>query len=157
METDGVRLLLEQSIQIEAPAARVWALVSDVCRIPEWSPDVSSTRLRKGFEEMGLGAQFTNRNVLGELEWTTHGEIVRFDQAEAIAFRIEENWAVWSFQLTPEGEGTLLTQRREIPDGVSDLSREYTDRFLGGQDAYGEVLDRGMRQTLERIKTAAEF
>ncbi|KRA31378.1 MULTISPECIES: SRPBCC family protein [unclassified Nocardioides] len=146
---------LEQSVRINANPARVWELVSDVCRMPEWSPQVTSTRLRSGFD-LGLGAEFTNRNREGELEWTTHAEIVRFDAEQELAFKVVENWAVWSFRLQPDGDGTVLTQTRDTPDGISDLSKELTDGFFGGQEPFLETLDAGMRQTLERIKAAAE-
>ncbi len=142
---NAVRPLLEQSIEIAAPVAEVWALVSDVRRMPEWSPQVTSTRLRSGFETCELGAQFTNRNAYGELEWTTHAEIVRFEPERELAFRVEENWAIWSFHLSTSGDGTLLTQRRELPDGLSDLSRELTDGFMGGQDAFTRVSLRDAR------------
>lgn len=151
-----VRPLLEQTIEIAAPVAAVWDLVSDVCRMPDWSPQVTSTRLRQGFERCELGAQFTNRNKLGDLEWTTHAEVVRFETQREIAFRVEENWAVWSFTLAPAGEGTVLTQRRETPDGISELSHELTDGFMGGQDVFTQTLLSGMSETLVRIKAAAE-
>ncbi|MCW2833511.1 MAG: hypothetical protein JWN68_1464 [Nocardioides sp.] len=153
---DAVRSVLEQTIDIAAPVHDVWELVSDVRRMPDWSPQVTSTRLRSGFETCALGAQFTNRNVHGELEWTTHAEIVRFEPEHELAFRVEENWAVWSFRLDPTDDGTRLTQRREVPDGISDLSHELTDGFMGGQDAFSESLLAGMGETLARIKTAAE-
>ena len=151
--------LLEDSIEIAAPAGRVWALVSDVRRMAEWSPQVTSTRLRSGYDEVALGAEFTNRNRLGELEWTTHGRIVRLEPERLLAFRIEENWVVWSFALEaagPGGTGTRLVQRREAPDGISDLSLELTDGFLGGQESFTATMRAGMRETLERIKAAAE-
>ncbi|KAA1426016.1 SRPBCC family protein [Nocardioides antri] len=148
--------LLEDRIEISAPPSRVWALVSDVRRMPEWSPQVASTRLRRGFERCELGAEFTNRNREGDLEWTTHGEITRFEEERALAFRIAENWVVWSFLLEPIDDSTLLTQRREAPDGISDLSLELTDGFMGGQAAFTQSLRAGMRQTLERIEAAAE-
>jgi uncharacterized protein YndB with AHSA1/START domain len=146
---------LEQSVRIAAPPARVWELVSDVCRMPEWSPQVTSTRLRSGFD-LGLGAEFTNRNREGELEWTTHAEIVSFDPERELSFKVAENWAIWSFRLQADGDGTLLTQTRDTPDGISDLSRELTDGFFGGQESFLETLNAGMHQTLERIKSAAE-
>lgn len=155
MEND-IRPLLEQTIEIAAPVAEVWALVSDVRRMPDWSPQVTSTRLRAGFETVELGAQFTNRNIHGELEWNTRAEVVRFTPEQELAFRVEDNWAVWSFQLSPAEGGTLLTQRRELPDGLSDLSKELTDGFMGGQDAFTESQLAGMRETLEAIKAAAE-
>lgn len=52
--------LLEDRIHIAAPLAAVWALVSDVCRMREWSPQVRSTRLRAGFDRCELGAEFTD-------------------------------------------------------------------------------------------------
>lgn len=156
MDND-IRPLLEQTIEIAAPPASVWALVSDVTRMSDWSPQVTSTRLRAGFESVELGAQFTNRNIHGELEWTTRAEIVRFTPEQELAFRVEDNWAIWSFQLSPvEGGGTLLTERRELPDGLSDISKELTDGFMGGQDAFTESQLAGMRETLEAIKAAAE-
>lgn len=148
--------LLEDSVHIDAPVSRVWELVSDVRRMPEWSPQVGSTRLRSGFERCELGAQFTNRNKEGELEWTTHGEITRFAVDREIAFRVTENWVTWSFALEPAGDGTLLTQRREAPEGLSELSIQLTDGFMGGQAAFTATLRAGMRQTLEGIKAAAE-
>ena len=78
----------------------------------EWSPQVTSTRLRSGFDEVGPGAQFTNRNQHGELTWTTHAEIVDWEPERRLVFRVEENWAVWSFELQPTPTGVRLTQRR---------------------------------------------
>jgi uncharacterized protein YndB with AHSA1/START domain len=153
---NDIRPLLEQSIDIAAPVAQVWALVSDVRRMPDWSPQVTSTRLRTGFDEVALGAQFTNRNIHGELEWTTRAEVVRFTPEQEMAFRVEDNWAIWSFQLSPTDGGTRLTERRELPDGLSDISKELTDGFMGGQDAFTQSQLAGMRETLERIRAAAE-
>ncbi|MFJ2753986.1 SRPBCC family protein [Nocardioides sp. NPDC087217] len=149
--------LLQDSVEIAAAPAQVWELVQDVRSIPQWSPQVDSTRLRDGYERVELGAQFTNRNSHGDLEWTTHGEIVRFEAEQELAFRIQENWVVWSFRLEPTSHGgTRLTQRRETPDGISDMSLKLTDGFLGGQATFTEVQRAGMRQTLEGIKAAAE-
>ena len=147
---------LEDSIHIDAPVETVWTLVSDVRRMPEWSPQVDSTRLRDGFDSVARGAQFTNRNSIDDLVWTTHAEVVRFEFGREIAFRIEENWVIWSFTVTSNENGTLLTQRREAPDGVSDLSLELTNGFMGGVEVFTESMRAGMRETLERIKAQAE-
>ena len=148
---------LEHSIEIDATPARVWELVADVCRMPEWSPQVRSTRLRQGHDRVKLGAEFTNLNREGDLEWTTHGEIVRFTPGREVAFRIAENFVIWSFRIDPIDEGgTLLVQRRDTPDGISDLSLELTEGFMGGQAVFTQTLHAGMAQTLQRIKDAAE-
>ncbi len=146
---------LEHSIHVDAPPARVWELVSDLTRMPEWSPQVTSTRLREG-QQLGADAEFTNLNRHGELEWTTHGRIQRFEPERELAFRIEENWAVWSYHLEPEDGGTRLTERRATPDDISPLSLELTEGFLGGVESFNEVLDEGIRTTLEAIRATAE-
>lgn len=147
---------LRDSIHVAASPERVWALVGDVRRLPDWSPQVDSTRLRSGFDSVRLGTQFTNRNSDGELVWTTHAEVVRFEPGREIAFRVEENWMIWSFTLTPVGDGVELVQRRDAPDGISDLSLELTNGFMGGVEAFTASMRAGMRLTLERIKAEAE-
>jgi uncharacterized protein YndB with AHSA1/START domain len=147
---------LMDSIHIAASPERVWALVGDVRRLPDWSPQVDSTRLRSGFDRVALGTQFTNRNSDGDLVWTTHAEVVRFEPEREIAFRVEENWVIWSFTLTPVGTGVELVQRRDAPDGISDLSLELTHGFMGGVEAFTASMRAGMRLTLERIKAEAE-
>ena len=147
---------LMDSVHIAASPDRVWAMISDVRRMSDWSPQVDSTRLRTGFDRVALGTQFTNRNSDGELVWTTHAEVVRLEPGREIAFRIEENWVIWSFTITPEPAGAQLVQRREAPDGISDLSLELTNGYLGGVEAFTASMRAGMRLTLERIKAEAE-
>ncbi len=147
---------LECTIDIAADPGRVWELVHDVRRMPDWSPQVTSTRLRSGFDEVALGTEFTNRNVLGELVWTTHAEVVAFTHGVEFAFRVIENWVIWSFHLEPTATGTRLTQRRVAPDGISDLSRDLTEGYMGGTEKFTEIMRTGMRETLDRIKATAE-
>ena len=147
---------LECTIDLAAAPSAVWAVIHDVRRMPEWSPQVTSARLRSGFDEVALGAEFTNRNAIGELEWTTHAEITEFTPGERIAFKVAENWVTWSFDLEPTETGTRLIQRRVAPEGISDLSRELTDGFMGGQESFSATMREGMRETLERIKQTVE-
>lgn len=156
MSDNAFAPLLERSITIAAPPAAVWDAVGDVRRMPEWSPQVASVRLRSPDDGVHLGTRFTNRNHLGELQWVTHGEVVRHEPGRAIAFRIEENYTVWSFTLAAEGDGTVLTQRRETPDGISQFSLDLTESHLGGQETFTALMLEGMEQTLAGIRSSAE-
>ena len=147
---------LEDSIEIAASPDDVWALVGDPRRMAEWSPQVVSVRLRDGYETIEVGTEFTNRNALDELAWTTHGTVIRLDPGRELAFRISENWVIWSYTVEPSGNGTRLTVGREAPEGISNLSAEWTDKYLGGQESFTAVMRDGVRQTLEAIKAAAE-
>lgn len=148
---------MEHQIEIDAPPAQVWALLSDVRRMCEWSPQVVSTRLRAGYDTVGLGTEFTSRNQHDGKEWTTHAKVVRFEPDRALAFRVAENYTIWTYELAPSGEsGTLLTQRREAPDGVSELAFGYVESELGGVKDFLPAVAAGGRDTLAALKAAAE-
>ncbi|MCG7607005.1 polyketide cyclase [Mycolicibacterium sp. (ex Dasyatis americana)] len=151
------KALLERRIIVDTPPAVVWNIIRDIRRMPEWSPQVVSVKLRDTDGEIRLGSTFTNLNRHGELEWITHGEVVRYEPEKEIAFRIAENYAIWSFSISADGAGaTVLTQRRETPDGISQVSLELTESHLGGQQAFTELLEAGMEETLAAIKACAE-
>ena len=146
--------LLEDSIEIEASLDQVWHVIRDVRRLAEWSPQVESTRLADAAEEVDLGVRFTNANRHGELTWKTHGTVVTFDPRRELAFRIEENWVIWSFRLEEtDHQSVILTQRREAPEGISDLSRDLTEAYMGGQEAFTATMRVGMGETLQGIRT----
>ncbi|HET9500066.1 MAG TPA: SRPBCC family protein [Marmoricola sp.] len=146
---------LEASIDIDAPPARVWALVSDLRNMPRWSPQCRKTIVRGG--AMRKGAKLFNINRRGLLVWPTQAMVTEYDAERRVAFRIRENWTIWSFTLepTPSG-GTRLVERREAPKGISDLSAKLTDKVLGGVPEFTEELQVGMEQTLRRIKADVE-
>ncbi|WP_370289325.1 SRPBCC family protein [Nocardioides sp.] len=152
--------LLQDTIEIDAPAEKVWSLVTDIPRMAKWSPQVVKSTVKGGHVQ--LGATFSNLNKQGLKRWPTAGKVVRFSPPTAtaagdFAFRIRENKTVWSFQVEPlDGGRTRLTERRETPDGVSGISMLLTKVVLGGQEGFTAELRRGIRQTLERIKAESE-
>lgn len=146
---------LEQSIEIDAPVAQVWALVSDVTRMASWSPQVVRSTVKGGVVKQG--ATFKNLNRQGLLFWPTNAKIVRLEPHRDIAFRIKENRTIWSFELAETASGgTLLTQRREVPHGISKLSLGLTKVVFGGVDGFTERLRAGMSETLAKVKAEAE-
>ncbi len=146
---------LEHTIEIAAEPAQVWALVTDVPRMSQWSPQVVKSTVKGG--EVRDGAKFRNLNRRGPLFWPTNGKVVRCEPHHDFAFRIAENKTVWSFQLTPTADGgTRVTQRRETPHGISTLSKVMTKVALGGQKKFTAELDAGMTQTLARMKSEIE-
>lgn len=147
---------LEATIEIDAPPAEVWALISDPRRMASFSPQVVKTVIRGG-GPVTKGTKFLNLNHRGPLLWPTQSMVVRFEPHTEFAFRIRENWTIWSFTLEPTASGgTRLTQRRETPKGISNLSLRLTKVALGGVPRFtGELAD-GMRETLAKIKAEAE-
>jgi uncharacterized protein YndB with AHSA1/START domain len=145
---------LEATIEIDAPPAKVWSLVSDLRNMPRWSPQCVKTFIRG---DVAVGAKAVNLNRRGLLLWPTQSKVVRLTPEQEIAFRVKENYTVWSYRLEDlGGDRTRLTSRREAPQGVSDLSVRLTKVALGGVPQFTDELRTGMQETLARIKADAE-
>ena len=145
---------IEATVEIEAPVAQVWTLVSDLRNMSRWSPQNAKTFLRG---DGGVGTTMININRRGLLVWPTQSKIVRFAPEKEIAFRVKENFTVWTYELEDLGDGrTRLTSRREAPQGISDLSVNLTKVAFGGVDSFTTELEQGMNQTLSAIKADAE-
>ncbi|HET9421416.1 MAG TPA: SRPBCC family protein [Nocardioides sp.] len=147
---------LEATIEIDAPPAQVWALISDPRRMSAFSPQVVKTVVRGG-DPVTEGTRFFNINHRGPLLWPTQAMVVRCEPHTEFAFRVKENWTIWSFTLEPTvAGGTKVTQRRETPKGISNLSLRLTKVALGGVPKFTGELQDGMHETLTKIKAAAE-
>ena len=84
---------IEANIEIDAPPREVWAVVSDLKRVGEWSPQCLRMRV---FGPVRLGARAVNLNRQGMRVWPSTVKVVRYEPQRAIAFRITENRTVWS-------------------------------------------------------------
>ncbi|MBU3066028.1 SRPBCC family protein [Nocardia sp. NEAU-G5] len=143
---------LTATIEIAAPPERVWAVLSDLKRMPEFSPN-TVRMIPLGTPRAGTWT--VNLNHDGYYYPTT-SRITRFEPNRAFAFRMNENGTVWSFTLEPTESGTKLVERRDIPHGVRKPVRMMIDAFLGGEQQFETNLTDGMHATLEKIKAAAE-
>ncbi|WP_341241970.1 SRPBCC family protein [uncultured Nocardioides sp.] len=143
---------LHAEIEVAATPAQTWALVSDVRRMPEWSPQVRRTFVPGG--AVRLGSRMVNLNHRGWMHWPTQAKVVRFEPHREVAFRVVENRTVWSFTLEPldGGTRTRIVHRRETPEGVSPLSLGLTKVAFGGVPAFTDELRAGMQRTLERMR-----
>lgn len=147
--------LIEQSTEIAASPERVWSVVSDLKRMGEWSPQCRKVIVRGG--SVTLGAKTINVNKRGLLVWPTTATVVRYEPNKQIAYRITENRTVWGFEITPTENGVRLTERREAKNGqTTKVSSTLIDLAMGGTESFEAELAEGMRETLLKIKLAAE-
>lgn len=146
---------IEASIRIDAPPARVWAIVSDQRRMNEWSPE---TYRQKFFgDEIRQGTRSINLNKRKGFFWPTASRITEFVPEQRLAFRVYGPGDVWSYDLLADGEGTTLTERRELVGGKRTfLSKVTAAVALGGIAEHDVELVAGMETTLARIKAEAE-
>lgn len=145
---------IEASVEIAAPVATVWELVQDPRNMRRWSPQTARSFLRGGV--LTQGAKLFNINRKGLLVWPTTTEIVAFEPEKEIAWRVSENYMVWRLRLEASPGGTTLTQTREAPEGISNLSARISRIAFGGVDNFAQVLEADMAKTLDKIKAEAE-
>ncbi len=145
--------ILKAEIEINAPVAKVWSLVSDVNNMPKWSPQC---RVMKALGPIKPGTRTVNLNRRGMLFWPTTSVITEVIPERKFAFRIPINTTVWSYELEPTATGTRLIETRHAENGVTAVSKAATNAALGGMENFERELVEGMNQSLARIKAAAE-
>jgi len=145
--------LLRAEIDIDAPVSRVWSLVSDLSRMPHWSPQC---RMMKLLGPLRPGTRTLNLNRRNMLFWPTTSTITEVLPERKLAFRIPLNTSVWTYELEPTATGTRLVETRHAENGVTAVSTAATNAALGGVENFEKELLAGMNQSLIRIKAAAE-
>jgi uncharacterized protein YndB with AHSA1/START domain len=145
----------EVSTHVDAPPERVWAIVTDIERMGEWSPECTGGKWLRGATGPAVGATFRGTNKRGLLRWFTHCKVAEADQPRHFAFDVRENGARWGYRFEPDAGGTTLTEYHEQRKPLPRYLKPVYALNLLGRDRDNIVLD-GMRQTIERMKAAAE-
>jgi hypothetical protein len=108
---------LAESIDIAAPPAKVWELVTALDRYGEWSPENTGGYWRTGDDgEPGtgqVGDMFVGVNQLDGEEWKAPVEIIQRVENQDFAFvtgGLDYNIVLWRYQLEPTDAGTRLTE-----------------------------------------------
>ncbi|MGB3698363.1 MAG: SRPBCC family protein [Gordonia sp. (in: high G+C Gram-positive bacteria)] len=147
--------LIEDSIEIDASPEKVWSVISDLRRMGEWSPQCKKMFVFGG--DVKLGTQTLNINRRGAMVWPTRSKVVSFEPNRELAFRIAENRTVWTFTIAPTESGVRLTESRTAVGGqTTKVSSTLVDKFMGGEKPFEAELAEGIRETLGKIKRAAQ-
>lgn len=145
--------LLQAEIDINAPVAKVWALVSDLSLMPQWSPQC---RMMRALGPVHQGTKTINFNKRNRLFWPTTSVVTEFIPEKKLAFRVHVNRTIWCYELAPTESGTRLTETRHAENGVTAFSNMSVNALMGGVPSFERELLDGMNATLARIKAAAE-
>lgn len=145
--------LLQAHIDIEAPPAKVWALIADLRRMPQWSPQC---RWMKAFGPLRPGTRTLNLNRRFRTFWPTTARIVEVVPEKRLAFRVSTNGTIWSYELEAHGQGTRLVESRHAENGVTAYSNLAVNLLFGGTTNFERELVEGMNASLAKIKAAAE-
>lgn len=135
---------------IAAPPAVLFDLISDITRMPDWSPETVATRWLDGAAEPVVGARFEGTNVVGRMRWRTRPRIEDVQPGRRFAFRVPGRaGALWSYDLEPVTGGTRVTEAVATGVPVPWLIRLLL-RGQGVSDRADHLRD-GMTTTLQRL------
>jgi uncharacterized protein YndB with AHSA1/START domain len=146
---------LRAEATVAAPPERVWELLTDLSRMPDWSPELlRMIPLKPG----GLrpGQWYLGLNRRKAVVWPTRSVVAVLDPGRSLAWDTTSSGARWIWELEPDGDGARLVHRRPVPRQLTLLSRAFAPIALGGSDGHADELEAGMAQTLARLKAAAE-
>jgi hypothetical protein len=148
----------EAAIRVEAPPGDVYALVSDVTRMGEWSPETTSADWVDGATGPEVGARFKGRNRHGLARWSTTPRVVAADPGREFAFTttwLGKDNTRWTYRFEPDGSGTRVTESFEM---LVDVPWYFTtsERWLMKVKDRKADLEAAMAETLERLKVAVE-
>lgn len=144
------------TVHMKASPDAVWALVSDITRTGEFSPETFEAEWLDGATGPAVGARFrghVNRNNKGVKYWT----VCRVKQCvpgEVFSFDVLGGSAVvntWTYALAAAGDGTDVTESFRL---APKLAMRIYWLLLGW--SRGKTNREGMRTTLNRIKAVVE-
>jgi uncharacterized protein YndB with AHSA1/START domain len=147
---------LEVSRDIGAPPSEVYAAISDVTRMGEWSEECYSCDWQEGFDAPIVGATFDGHNRHGDHQWTTQGRVIEADPGRAFAFEcsmMDFHYSTWGYRIEPTKTGCKVTEWSEDlrPESVLEFSKQVS----GVVDRAGRNRQT-MSLTLERLAGALE-
>ena len=98
---------------------QVWDVLSDVTRTGDWSHETTGATWIDGASAAVAGARFKGTNRQGRTRWSRACEVVAADRPRTWAFRtvpsrLYPDSTIWTFELTPEADGTRVTQHFEV-------------------------------------------
>ena len=144
------------SREVAAPAERVFALLSDLPRMGEWSPETLGGRWVGGATGPAVGAVFKGRNANGWRRWSTRSTVTAYQPSRLFEFSVSGlglPGAIWRYEFEETPGGCRVTEswtdrRGWLLHAVGAWALRVPDR--------PEHNRRGMEATLAKVAAAAE-
>jgi hypothetical protein len=143
-----------ESRDIAAPADTVWALVSDLPRMGEWSPENTGGKWLNGSSGPSMGAKFKGTNKNGLRRWSTTVTVVACEPGRVFEIAVTFGpvaVANWRYEFEGTDSGCRVTE------SWADQRKPYfavIARPMGDHSA--EHARRDMATTLQNLAAATE-
>ena len=166
---DLAELTTGASVTVAASSDALYAMVSDVTRMREWSPECIACTWDsaphgaaaadgagdRGAAPASPGAWFAGQNKAGDFEWETRCEVVAADSGREFAFVVGgavDGWVRWGYRFVPVDGGTEVEESWRVQK-LSPFMVDRTEDELLAIRA-GRLV--GIETTLANLKRVAE-
>ncbi|MFK8023381.1 MAG: SRPBCC family protein [Ilumatobacter sp.] len=147
---------LTVSRDIAASPSVVYAALTDISRMGEWSPETHSAEWNEGYDRAEVGARYVGHNRHGDNEWSIEAEIVDLVPDERFFFDCNSRGFVfskWGYSIEATADGSRVTEhwqdlRPEEAKSISTSISGVADRLAHNRA--------GMEATLDRLAAALE-
>ena len=150
---------VSSSIDIAAPPEKVWALISDLPRMGEWSPENKGGSWKGGATGAVAGAKFKGKNQHGKKKWSIGTVVIKEAAApNRLEFGLVTmglKGATWRYEIDPTSDGCRVTETwvdtRSAPmrpDAIGKMITGVADRVAWTKTS--------IETTLANLKKAAE-
>jgi hypothetical protein len=155
---------LSDSITVAAAPADVFALVSDVTRTGEWSPQCYQVEWNDDAATdpaaRTVGATFTGHNRTPEREWSTVSEVVTCDPGREFSWKVTSSGVVWGYRLEPvnrRDDATVITEFTAFtPQSEAYFVQKYGDDAAAQEQIRKDAATSGITETLYAIRGLIE-
>jgi uncharacterized protein YndB with AHSA1/START domain len=146
----------EANIHIAVPPDQLYAMVADVTRTPEWSPETHTVEWRGDTTRAEPGARFVGRNRFGWIRWSMTCVIETAEPGRELSWStmtMGRKVTRWTYRFEPRDGGTQVTESytevAKLPSPVSAVVGVMFRR-------HDEWMPENVRRSLERLKAVAE-
>nr|WP_063779324.1 zinc-binding dehydrogenase [Kibdelosporangium sp. MJ126-NF4]CEL18574.1 Bifunctional protein: zinc-containing alcohol dehydrogenase; quinone oxidoreductase (NADPH:quinone reductase); Similar to arginate lyase [Kibdelosporangium sp. MJ126-NF4]CTQ98058.1 Bifunctional protein: zinc-containing alcohol dehydrogenase; quinone oxidoreductase (NADPH:quinone reductase) (EC 1.1.1.-); Similar to arginate lyase [Kibdelosporangium sp. MJ126-NF4] len=165
---------LSAEIEVDASPAEIYAVVSDLKRSAEWSPECRGGQWISG-EPSQVGSVFRGENLraddvvgwapLVRGTWHTESRVIAADPGRTfrwmmLSYAREDQESIWGFDIRPSATGGVLTHHFRMGKAtvgihkiVAELSEPDRRRFVADWTA---KLEQDLADTLKRLKDVIE-
>ena len=147
------------SLHVDARPEDLYALVADVTRTPEFSPEILNCTWLDGATGPAVGARFKAQNkVPNRPAWHNKPVVTVVDPGREFAFARTEPFGgtvEWRYRFEPDGDGTMVTESYEVTKALHPIGWFIIGTLFGRKNRRTD-LHTGMEQTLERMRVVAE-
>jgi hypothetical protein len=154
--TGTERSIVSRTVDVDAPADRVWALVSDLPGMGALSPENTGGNWLGGATGPAVGVRFRGSNRRSWRRWSTLVRITECEPGRRLSFEVSSlGLAVsrWTYDVAPRPGGCTVTEtwedrRGRAMDVIGLLATGVSDRVAHTAT--------GIEQTLAAVKRQAE-